>query len=942
MIVRRFTIFVCFLALFSVMAVSAGEKTALELFHAGEYEKALAAVTGDSPAALALQADILTETGRDKESVALLTNALEKFPNDAQLLAARGDAFCVSGLYPSAIADYRQAVDGLQQKPLPGQMRAKLALARLYGQLANRNARLDQADWFFDYYLRFADDSHLTRDDAYSIGSGAIIGDDLKNGIKVAALAQKLDPNFLPAFILVGETFLTKYQYPDAEEEFKNALKLNPRSPAALVGMAQVAINKRDFDSAGKLLDQALSTNPRYSAAFVFQAWLELLDEHPDRAAAFCEQALTINPVHPEALALKGSLAIFAEDQARFDGLMKNLLETCALSAETPEDRELIHRTAASRLYYTVSETLSTAASCKSALKWARLAAATDPENALAQSQLATCLMRNGLEDEAIPALNAAFRLDPFNVWIYNLKMLAKRDQEYKRVQTGKFLLKFHERDADILSCYVEELAGEQLAFCEKLYGYEVPETVKLSVMKSHADFSARISGLPRIDASGATTGYFLALPSPGFMQGVGQPYNWESTLLHELAHVVTLQGSDFRIPRWLTEGMSVYAEGATPIEWDIPFKSLVEHSRFPDLREWNRDFTRPKDLWMIPASYRAAGIFVGKLREKYGEEALPKLVRLYREKKTTPEVFTKITGQELPAVHEWLAEILRAEAAKIQSPVIESDADRKQLEDEYAANPGNHANTLRLLRLYAMHTPDKVAQMASFIEESVDKLKKGDDDARLVLTYACSLKALSLIFDQEETARNLLKVALQACPDDANALYLSGLLAAAAGENDKAVDFFRQSLASYPRFADDRPFLNPYRALFHLLMSLDKKEEAAALLSTYCAIRRDDAPAARRLTGLYVDLEKFDLALASGKSLLGTDPYRKQDHLLLAEIYEKLLNPAAAEKEKAIAGFCKEEKEPKENKENNSPEKKTVEEKSRVRKFLEEIASWQ
>ena len=37
--------------------------------------------------------------------------------------------------------------------------------------------------------------------------------------------------------------------------------------------------------------------------------------------------------------------------------------------------------------------------------------------------------------------------------------------------------------------------------------------------------------------------------------------FNWGSTLWHEFTHIITLQMTDHKIPRWFSEGLSVYEE---------------------------------------------------------------------------------------------------------------------------------------------------------------------------------------------------------------------------------------------------------------------------------------------------------------------------------------------------------------------------------------------
>ena len=70
--------------------------------------------------------------------------------------------------------------------------------------------------------------------------------------------------------------------------------------------------------------------------------------------------------------------------------------------------------------------------------------------------------------------------------------------------------------------------------------------------------------------------------------------FQWEATLWHELAHVVTLQMSKQRVPRWLTEGISVYEETLARPEWgrgqDVEFAQMlnegtVAQAAGPELR---------------------------------------------------------------------------------------------------------------------------------------------------------------------------------------------------------------------------------------------------------------------------------------------------------------------------------------------------------------------
>ena len=112
------------------------------------------------------------------------------------------------------------------------------------------------------------------------------------------------------------------------------------------------------------------------------------------------------------------------------------------------------------------------------------------------------------------------------------------------------------------------------LAGCGIVIGY--PEAVKQVAMNPriapngpilvvmfprHDDFAVRNVGLPgMIGALGACFGRVVTLDSPTAREP--GTFNWGETLWHELAHVITLQLSGNRLPRWLSEGFALVVSG--------------------------------------------------------------------------------------------------------------------------------------------------------------------------------------------------------------------------------------------------------------------------------------------------------------------------------------------------------------------------------------------
>ena len=137
-------------------------------------------------------------------------------------------------------------------------------------------------------------------------------------------------------------------------------------------------------------------------------------------------------------------------------------------------------------------------------------------------------------------------------------------------------------------------------------------------------------SGCPgMIGALGACFGRVVTMDSPQ-ARPPGE-FQWEATLWHELAHVITLQMSNQRVPRWLTEGISVYEEKRARPEWgremDIEFAGMLNRGETIKLRELNAAFQNPKT---ISLAYYQASLLVEHLVTTYGDAGLHKLLRAY------------------------------------------------------------------------------------------------------------------------------------------------------------------------------------------------------------------------------------------------------------------------------------------------------------------------
>ena len=125
-------------------------------------------------------------------------------------------------------------------------------------------------------------------------------------------------------------------------------------------------------------------------------------------------------------------------------------------------------------------------------------------------------------------------------------------------------------READLYGPRVLEL----LRRGERRWGRSTrsrfPKPVIVEIFPQKKEFAVRTFGLPGADGLlGVCFGRVITANSPA-SQGE-DPANWEAVLWHEFCHVVTLSKTHNKMPRWLSEGISVYEEEQEDPTWGNP-----------------------------------------------------------------------------------------------------------------------------------------------------------------------------------------------------------------------------------------------------------------------------------------------------------------------------------------------------------------------------------
>ena len=447
---------------------------------------------------------------------------------------------------------------------------------------------------------------------------------DANTFLRNAAVASPSDPAVQTAW---AELFLEKYNQADAVRSFQEALTLDEEWVPAHVGLARALVNENP-PAAREAAQRALEIDPTYVGAHLFLAEEELGDRNVKAARASVERALEINPASLESRALVAAMAYLDDRTADFEAEVARALEINPAYGD---------------IYRIAGNHTARAYRFDEAVTLVRRALQLDPNNPRAHAELGMHLLRTGDEPGAREALDRAFTDDPFNLITFNLLNMMDTLDEFETFERGDVVLRLHQDEAAVLSEYVLTLAQEALDELSARYRMDIDGPILVEVFPRHDDFAVRNLGLPgMIGALGACFGRVVTMDSPRALPP--GDFNWRSTLWHEIAHVITLQMSNNRLPRWLSEGISTYEEKRKRLEWGrdqaLSFARALNDEAILPLRDLNSGFSRPETISM---SYFQASVLVEHIVVTHGEPALQGLVRAYADGVETDEALARI-----------------------------------------------------------------------------------------------------------------------------------------------------------------------------------------------------------------------------------------------------------------------------------------------------------
>ncbi len=529
--------------------------------------------------------------------------------------------------------------------------RAGLELAHLHRLRGNSR----QAERLYTIINRRLRQGGFTTAEGLAIGAQAArqVG-DYHEANEAFSTALRLDPDHTQILLWHGDLYTQTHDEAFANERYSKALSVNPDRPEIYVRLASVT---GSYARKEELARQALQIAEQFAPALALTARLHLLDGRYAAAAAAAHAALDRDPGYLEAWAHYAA--------AQF---LQGNLE--AVSEAEGAVRQRTSRTAS--FYRVMSEDLALRFRYPDAAVYAQKAVEANLDDAAANATYATALMRLGDMQAARAYLERSYERDAFNLYAANgLSLLDELDQ-FSTLTSEHFTLRIHSDEASVLGPIMLREAERAYDALQPQYGYEPAGKIRLEAYNDADDFAVRVAGIPHVGLLGVCFGDVVAMNTPAAQSD--RPYNWARTLWHELAHTMTVGLSDYRISRWLTEGLSVYEEVRANPAWrrdmEIQFFTAYDQGRLHKLEEMDRGFTRPTFPGQVLLSYYHAYRVVEFFSAEYGFDTLAQLLGALSRGQTEAVAMQNVFGKSRAELDREFGEHLKGERKRLD-PVL-------------------------------------------------------------------------------------------------------------------------------------------------------------------------------------------------------------------------------------------------------------------------------
>ncbi len=253
------------------------------------------------------------------------------------------------------------------------------------------------------------------------------------------------------------------------------------------------------------------------------------------------------------------------------------------------------------------------------------------------------------------------------NAFRDNLRLVLKRMQESMVLSDhGELRFLWPPAEAAVLGAYFPDFYGRARTELAKRYGH-TPGVTQIEVFRDWADFSVRSTGYEGYPALGVCFGPVVTAVSP--LCELRGTFSWARTSFHEFTHVIHLGLSNNRCPRWITEGLATWEEGARRKSWWRNMRRELIDARANDevfpLRRLNNAFRGPSVLF----AYYQSGLLCQMLVEQNGFAPMVRLLEAFDRGADLDQAFAEVFAKTPEQID---AEFARYSAGLVASLSIE------------------------------------------------------------------------------------------------------------------------------------------------------------------------------------------------------------------------------------------------------------------------------
>ncbi len=523
------------------------------------------------------------------------------------------EALMKMGRYPEAAEVVKKALAG---------MPSSLRLALLGHSVLRRNGDAEGAKTLLAQMDRLGSNREWAfRDPANRVALGQaalLVGADPKRVLELFFdPIKKAHPEFREVWLASGELALNKSDFALAAKLFADAEKRFPEDPDVQFGLARAFAPS---DSAAMLaaVKKTLAGNPHHTGARLLIAEQHIDAERYDDATVTLREALQTDPALPAAHAL---LTVLAELRSDDKAAVAERAEALKFWPTNPEVDYLIGKKLAQK--YRFSE----------AAERQRSALQADPIYVPAKIELAQDLLRLGENDAGWQLADDVQKADPYDVLAFNLTALHDSTAQFQTLTSAHFLLRMEPREAGIYGEQALALLERAYSTIGEKYGLKPKQRTLVQIFADQKDFAIQTFGMPGgVGYLGVCFGRVITANGPAAHPG--SAVNWEAVLWHEYCHVVTLQLTKNKMPRWLSEGISVFEErqargtgGNVTGTWGErmtpQYRAMLLGDDLTPVSELSGAFLKPKTPAHLMFAYFESSLVVEYLIEHFGLEKL-------------------------------------------------------------------------------------------------------------------------------------------------------------------------------------------------------------------------------------------------------------------------------------------------------------------------------